>query len=105
MLEMFLASKAGASLAGGIGKGLGDAIGGGGGPMVSGGTTDARSMMDGSGWTVSTGSSRATGGRAGGATMGQPTAPAFGYADQAGMNPLLALALAGAFAAFIIKRG
>jgi hypothetical protein len=57
MLEL-LASKGVSSFMGG----LGEAIGGGGGPMVSGAPVDARSFMDGSGWTVSTGSSRATGG-------------------------------------------
>jgi len=62
----FFDSKAGAnavgSLAGGLGKGLGDAIGGGPAvPMISGGPVDSRSFMDGSGWTVSTGSSKANG--------------------------------------------
>lgn len=56
MLEL-LASKGVSSLMGGIGEAIG-----GGGPMLSGAPVDARSFMDGSGWTVSTGSSRATGG-------------------------------------------
>ena len=50
-------TKAGASLA----KGIGDALGGGG-PNVSGAPVDARSFMDGAGWTVSTGQAKATGG-------------------------------------------
>ena len=57
MLEL-LASKGAASFLGG----LGSALGGGGGPNVSGAPVDARSFMDGSGWVVSTGSSKATGG-------------------------------------------
>lgn len=40
-----------------------------GGPVASSAQVDARSWMDGSGWTVSTGSSRATGGRFGGNTQ------------------------------------
>lgn len=56
MLEL-LASKGVGALMGGLGEAIG-----GGGPMVSGAPVDARSFMDGSGWTVSTGSSRATGG-------------------------------------------
>lgn len=96
MLEALLNSKGAASLMGGLGKGIGDALGGGG-PMVSGGTVDARSFMDGSGWTVSTGSSRATGGRSGGGTMAPAAAsPFYGGGDsmQAG-SPLLMLALGG----------
>lgn len=50
-------TKAGASLA----KGIGDALGGGG-PLVSGAPIDARSFMDGAGWTVSTGRAKASGG-------------------------------------------
>lgn len=71
MLEMLLNSKAGASLAGSIGQGLA----GGAMPstMTSGGQMDARSFMDGSGWTVSTGKSNTTGATGGGgASMGQP---------------------------------
>ncbi|MDN3923312.1 hypothetical protein QWJ38_23920, partial [Pelomonas sp. PFR6] len=86
----------------GLGKGVGDAISGGGGPMISGGSTiDSRSFMDGSGWTVSTGGSRATGGTSGGGGMGTGAtgAPFAGatamQASQAGMNPLLMLALCG----------
>ncbi len=82
---MLANSKAGASLFGGIGQGIGDAIGGGGGPMVSGGTVDARSFMDGSGWTVSTGKSKADGGdRSQGENM--PTATSMGASLQGGMS-------------------
>jgi hypothetical protein len=88
------------NLASGLGKGLGDAIGGGGGggPMVSGGTVDARSSFDGSGWTVSTGASKATGGaRTGGADLGGMPAEPFGpnAASQAGFGWLPALLLLG----------
>lgn len=96
MMEMM--APAIANFAGGLGKGLGDAIGGGGGPMVSGG--DARSAFDGSGWTVSTGSSRATGGaRTGGADLGGAAASPFGFGggqvSQAGFGWLPALLLLG----------
>ena len=51
-------TKAGSALAGSIGNALG------GGPtnITSGAPVDARSFMDGSGWTVSTGRGKATGG-------------------------------------------
>lgn len=65
MLEAILSSKAGQSFGGNLGKGLGDALGGGG-PLVSGAQVDGRGFLDGSGWTVSTGASRATGGTSGG---------------------------------------
>ncbi|MFN3812157.1 MAG: hypothetical protein ACK4S6_16250 [Roseateles asaccharophilus] len=90
----------------GLGKGLGDAIGGGGGPMISGGTTDARGFMDGSGWTVSTGRSRASGGTSGGTRQ---EAAGQGWqglgAQQAGIHPMMALAMAGLFAMFILRAG
>lgn len=77
MLEMLLNSQAAAGLM----KGVGQAIGGDPGPAISGGTVDARSFMDGSGWTVSTGSSKAIGGN-------RDQGPGFGPAsvppDQAG---------------------
>lgn len=52
-----------ANFAAGVGKGVGDAISGAGdtGPNLSGSSADARSFFDGSGWTVSTGTGRATG--------------------------------------------
>lgn len=93
------------NLGSGLGKGLGDAIGGGGGPMVSGGAVDSRSFMDGSGWTVSTGSSRATGGKSGGASGGAAT-PHPGYmgsATQAAGSPWLMLAMAGGLAWMYFK--
>lgn len=50
--------------------------------------TDARSFYDGSGWTVSTGSSRATGGaRSGGPDMSSTGSPSFGNTP-AGMPAL-----------------
>lgn len=114
----FFDSKAGSnavgSLAGGLGKGLGDAIGGANRPpVISGGPADSRSFMDGSGWTVSTGSSRASGAaiqqRDGfGASVVQPPAlsgfggglggmPASGGVAMAGLgsNPLLLLMILG----------
>lgn len=99
------------NFAGNLGKGVGEAIGGGGGPLVSGtGSTDARGFMDGSGWTVSTGSSRATGGTSGGTRQegGMPSGGGplgSGVAPlNAGINPVLALAMCGAFAWYIAKR-
>lgn len=84
------------------------------GPMISGGgSIDARSFMDGSGWTVSTGKATATGGKSGGGTQGGNTNPSgggtgtgagasfagmgFGMdgSQQAGMQPLMLLALGG----------
>jgi hypothetical protein len=94
-------------LGGGLGKGLGDAIGGGGGPMVSGGTTDARSGMDGSGWTVTTGGSRATGATRGSGGLdlsGQPSMP-IGQASMAGLGGLPMLLMAGLFVYFVARGG
>lgn len=82
MLELLANSKAASSFFGG----LGSALGGDPGPVVSGGTVDARSFMDGSGWTVSTGSSRATGGNR---DQGPGFGPATTAPDQAG-GPQLA---------------
>lgn len=61
----------GAAIGGALGA-ASDLAQGGAGPstMISGAPVDARSFMDGSGWTVSTGSSNATGGKSGGASMG-----------------------------------
>lgn len=94
------------NLGSGLGKGLGDAIGGGGGPLVSGSSMDARSFMDGSGWTVSTGSSRATGGKSGGANGGSGAAtphPGYGVQQAAG-SPWLMLAMAGGIAWMYFKK-
>lgn len=104
MWEMLLNSKAGANLAGSLGQGLGSALGGGG-PMVSGGSVDAKSWMDGSGWTVSTGSSKASGGdRSGGANTGAAPAAASPFQpQQAGMNWLLLLAFGSVLWAFVRK--
>ena len=74
------------------------------GPMISGGgAIDARSFMDGSGWTVST---KATGGKSGGGSqdggLSQPGNPASSLGalgplgvSEAGVNPLMLLALGG----------
>ncbi|OWQ83840.1 hypothetical protein CDN99_25580 [Roseateles aquatilis] len=101
------------SMGAGIGNGLGAAIGGQpSGPTLSGGNVDARSFMDGSGWTVATGGAKATGGQSGGGSQGGATGglsvpgnpasstlgPLFGDAggfSQAGMSPLMLLALGG----------
>ncbi|MDN3921510.1 hypothetical protein [Roseateles violae] len=105
MLELFMPALN--NLAGGLGKGLGDAIGGGGGgPSTSGGFNDARSSFDASGWTVSTGSSKATGGARSGAgadLSGQATMPLANTASQAGVMWPLALLLLGMV--FIKKKG
>lgn len=83
-----------AQLAGGLGKSLGDGISGGSGPLVSGGgALDARSFMDGSGWTVATGGSRARGGTVGAKSQNGTLEAPPGYgADQpatrAGLSPL-----------------
>jgi hypothetical protein len=98
------------SLGGGLGKGLGDAIGGGGGgPMVSGGKTDARSGMDGSGWAVATGGSKATGGARSGSGFDQTGLPSAPIGQQAGLysaglGGLPMLMLAG-LAMYFVKRG
>lgn len=80
-LTAFLGSKFAGNMGAGIGQGIGEALGGGGGPMITGGPVDSRSFMDGSGWTVSTGSSKATGARqegrgAGGFGAGSVAQPA-----------------------------
>jgi len=69
------------SAAGAAFGGLADIAGAGGGPQVLSSAVDARSFMDGSGWTVSTGSSKATGGERrdaasmlGGSTIAAPQA-------------------------------
>lgn len=108
----------------GLGQGLGAAIGGApAGPAISGGApVDARSFMDGSGWTVSTGSSKATGGKSGGGTQGGTTGgmsapgnPASGVlsplfptgidgASMAGLSPVLLLGL-GVMAWAMLRKG
>jgi hypothetical protein len=96
----------GSGLGSGLGKGLGDAIGGGGGPLISGGGWDFRSNFDGSGWTVSTGNSRATGGaRTGGTSQdGSPAGPV-GLPQQAGLGFVGTLLMVGVFAYFIFNGG
>jgi hypothetical protein len=100
-----------ANFAGGLGKGLGDAIGGGGGPMVSGGGWDFRSAFDNSGWTVSTGSSKATGGaRSGGGPdmTGQPQGPigqAMAIPQQAGLGWIGLVLMVGLGVYFVARGG
>jgi len=61
-------AKAGAAFgpwgaaAGAVLGGVADVASSGGGPQLQSAAVDARSFMDGSGWTVSTGSSKSTGG-------------------------------------------
>jgi hypothetical protein len=63
---------------GGVTDMMGQAMGG---PTVATAQTDARSFMDGSGWTVSTGGSRSTGGaRSGGPDMSSQATPQRGQA-------------------------
>lgn len=115
MLETLLASKAGQSLFGnlgsGLGKGIGDALGGApAGPAISGSSMDSRSFMDGSGWTVSTGGSKATGSTRGDGpdlSGSQPSAnynPAFGGQMQAGMSPVMMVAMLAAVAWYIARK-
>lgn len=77
-------------------------IAGAGGPMTSGsGLWDMRNSFDGSGWTVSTGGSKATGGARTGGIGDQGTQPqgavgqSMGMAQQAGIGYIGALLLAG----------
>lgn len=92
---MELLTGMGANFAGGLGTSLGRGIAGApsAGPLVSGGgAQDARSFMDGSGWTVSTGGSRATGGTVGAKSQDGTLQPPPGFgADQpmarAGVSP------------------
>lgn len=87
---MLANTKAGGALA----KGIGDALGGGG-PLVSGAPIDARSFMDGAGWTVSTGRAKAIGGTV---SRDREDSPVLGSASgslQAGMGGPLGLVVAG----------
>jgi hypothetical protein len=101
MWDMLLNSKAGASAAAALFSDAPSNVLSGQGPF------DARSFMDGSGWTVSTGSASATGardargpyGQAGVGGAGAETASAM----QAGVSPLLMLALLGALAWRLVK--
>lgn len=94
----------GAAIGGAAGL-VGDLAADGGGPMVSGGGVfDLRGWMDGSGWTVSTGSSNAAGGAR--TQSGDPWgAPAGTGVSQAGygasLGPWGALGLT-AVAAFVL---
>lgn len=100
MLEV-LASKGAASFLGG----LGSALGGGGGPNVSGAPVDARSFMDGSGWVVSTGSSKATGGNR---DQGDPFGASFAMPGEqpalAGFNGIGGVLLLLVIGGMILKR-
>lgn len=99
------------SMGSGVGKGIGDAISGGpAGPMISGGPTDARSGMDGSGWTVSTGRGTATGGARSGTgfdNSGLASGP-MGQSSglmQAGFGTWAMLAMLGLGVVYIAKGG
>lgn len=100
-----------AKFAGSLGGSLGQAIGGQPlGPTISGGAPmDSRGFMDGSGWTVATGRSTATGGTSGGTRQDGASAgaPAWGGGGAgtmtAGVNPLLMVALLGGAAWFIAR--
>lgn len=78
--------------------------------MVSGGAVDARSGMDGSGWTVSTGGSNAQGGARNGAGLdmsGLPSAP-IGQSSSlsmAGFSGIGMLMMVGLFVYFVAKGG
>ena len=107
MLDALINSKAAASFMGSFGE----ALGGGAGPAVSSAQADARSFFDGSGWTVSTGSGRATGGTSGGGMRapggtGGAAAPGWepapGGAMQAG-GGWLTLAMVGGLVWFIAR--
>lgn len=98
-LTAFLGSKFAGNMGAGIGQGIGQALGGGdAGPMMAGGPVDARSFMDGSGWTVSTGSSKATGARQegrggfGAASIAQPSPVAMAGLGDSPWTLLLMLA-------------
>lgn len=93
-------TKAGASLA----KGIGDAIGGGG-PLVSGAPIDARSFLDGAGWTVSTGRAKAIGGTVSQDREDSPALGSAGSAMQAGMGGPLGLLVAGGLLIALWRHG
>lgn len=92
------------SFGAGLGQGVGDALGGPKGPLISGsGAFDLRGFLDGSGWTVSTGSSKATGATR--TQTGDPWgAPAGSGAGQAGLPWYIGLPLAAGFAWFLWKQ-
>lgn len=69
--------------------------------LSGGGTTDARSFFDGSGWTVSTGRSSATGARD--SRTGDPFGAGMAT-TQAGLSPWLSLLLAGAFGLYLLRK-
>lgn len=110
MLDTLLASQAGqrfaGSFGGSLGAGLGNALGGGG-PLVSGASVDGRGFLDGSGWTVATGSSRATGGTSGGlsAPGRAPDAPDYGATPTRAGAGLIGGLLLVSVAAWWIARG
>lgn len=92
-------TKAGAALA----KGVGDAISGGG-PVVSGAPIDARSFMDGAGWTVSTGRAKAIGGTVSQDREDSPVLGSASSAMQATMGGPLGMLLLGGLAFVMWRR-
>ena len=91
-------TKAGASLAQGIGSALA------GGPVTSGAPIDARAFMDGAGWTVSTGRSKASGGTV---AQDREDSPVLGRAQstmQAGLGGPLGLLLMGGLVVAYMRR-
>ena len=100
MLMELMNTKAAANLATSLGESFKDA------PTSSGsGVFDSRGFLDGSGWTVATGSAKATGATQErsadpmGATTQAQAAPM-----QAGSSPLMQWALLGLGVMFIIKK-
>ena len=101
MFELLANSKAASSFAGA----LGSALGGDPGPVVSGAPVDARSFMDGSGWVVSTGSSKASGGdRTQGEGFGLTSNPQATVPMQAGMGGIGGIVLLLVVAGVIWKK-
>lgn len=91
-------TKAGASLAQGIGSALA------GGPVTSGAPIDARAFMDGAGWTVSTSRSKAIGGAVGQAREDSPVLGSAGP-QLAGLGgPLGLLLLVGLVVAYLRRQ-
>jgi hypothetical protein len=96
MFQALLASPAAAQMMGGIGQGIGAAIGAPDGPMTSGGGRfDLRSAFDGSGWTVSTGRSSATGSTRREVAQSEASNP-MQFMQEPSTSPMLWLIAAGA---------
>lgn len=103
MLDAFMAlanTKGGAGALTAAAQGI---FGGDPGPVVSGaGGVDARAFLDGSGWTVSTGKSSASGATI--SRSGDPFGPSSTAGPmQAGASPVLAWAIGGVMLALIVR--